>query len=346
MKKLTKAVICVILAMSLTFSASAASPQSIADSFTSFFDGIVRFFSILIGDISDLFEGGYTRIDIENYTEQGFDMPGLDSGFVPQGLCFSDELNAYLISGYTDDGNSRIYVVNATTNEEKEIILKDFTAHAGVIASSGNSIWVSSGSYVYHISTEDIANAASGAELEFDSKIKLPVKGSFMGCSNDMIWVGEFYTNSGGYEVDPDHAYGKNHSWACGYSVNDGSLKLEAVISVPDEVQGMTVLSDNTVIFSTSYGRYNDSALQIYRPYTEWKQSTVNIDGEDIPFHGCDKSDRIAKIEMPTLMQGIEIADGKLCVIYESGAEKYSNAKEVINCVQIIEIDEVLNKIR
>ncbi len=346
MKKLTQAIICVVLVLSLAFSASAASTQSIGDSFTSFFDGIVRFFSILFGDISDLFEGGYTRIDIDDYSENGVDMPGLESGFVPQGLCYSDEPEMFLISGYTDDGNSRIYAADAKTNTAKEIILKDFTAHAGGIASSGNSVWVSSGSYIYHISTEAIANASSGAELEFDSKIKLPVKGSFMGCSDDMIWVGEFYTNSGGYEVDSNHAYGKNHSWACGYKIIDGSLKLEAVISIPDEVQGMSVLSDNTVIFSTSYGRYNDSALQIYIPYTEWNQSTVTIDGVDIPFYGCDKSDRLAKIEMPTLMQGIEIADGKLCVIYESGAEKYSNAKQVINCVQLIEIDEVLNKLK
>lgn len=347
MKKLTRAIICIVLALSLTFSASAASTQSIGDSFTSFFDGIVRFFSILFGDIADLFEGGYTRIDIDDYSALGFDMPGLESGFVPQGLCYSKELGAYLISGYTDDGNSRIYVVDAKTNTSKEIILKDFTAHAGGIASNSNSVWVSSGSYIYHLSLDDIARTENGAELEFDSKIKLPVKGSFMGCSDDMIWVGEFYTNSGGYEVDPDHAYGKNHSWACGYSVNaDGSVELKAVISVPDEVQGMTVLSDNTVIFSTSYGRYNDSALQIYTPYTEWNQSNVNIGNEDIPFYGCDTSDRIAKIEMPTLMQGIEVVDGKLCVIYESGAEKYSNAKEVINCVQIIEIDEVLNRIK
>lgn len=353
MKKLTKIIISIILAMSLTFSASAVSPQGIGDTFTSFFDGIVRFFSILIGDISDLFEGGYSRIDIDTCTQQGFDMPGLDSGFVPQGLCHSDELKAYLISGYTDDGNSRIYAVDAETNAAKEIILKDFTAHAGGISANGKHIWIASGGnaekggYLYHLSTDDIIKAESGEELAYDSKTQAPVKGSFLGCSDDMIWVGEFYTSGGGYEVDSNHAYGKNHSWACGYSVDsEGNVKLEAVISVPDEVQGMTVLPDNTVVFSTSYGRYNDSALQIYAPYTEWSNSTVNIDGEEIPFYGCDKNDRLAKIEMPTLMQGIEIVDERLCVIYESGAEKYSNAKEVIKHVQIIEIDEVLNQVK
>jgi len=352
MKKLIRAVICITLALSLTFGASAASMQGIGDTFTSFFDGIVRFFSIVFGDISDILAGGYTRINIDEYTDFAFDIPGLGSGFVPQGLCYSDELGMFLISGYTNDGNSRIYAVDAEANTTKEIILKDFTAHAGGISVKGNNIRVASGGnsekggYLYQLSADDIIKAKSGDELAYDDKFQVPVKGSFLGCSDDMIWVGEFYTKSGGYEVNPAHAYGKNHSWACGYSVDsEGKLKLETVISVPDEVQGMSVLPDKTVIFSTSYGRYNDSALQIYAPYTEWSNGTVNIDGEDVPFYGCDKSDRVAKVEMPTLMQGIEIVDEKLCVIYESGAEKYSDAKEVIPYAQVIDIEAVLEQV-
>ncbi len=352
MKRTAKAVICIVLCLSLTFSASAASVQGIDETFSSFFDEIVRFFSILIGDISDFFEGGYTRLDIDEYTESGFAVPGLDSGFVPQGLCYSEELGAFLISGYTDDGNSRIYAVNAQTNEAKEIILKGFTAHAGGISASGKDIWVASGGsaekggYLYHLSTDAIRNAERTAEIEFDSRTQVPVKGSFLGCSDGMIWVGEFYTDGGGYEVNPNHAYGKNHAWACGYKIGADSLELEAVISVPDEVQGMSVLSDGTVIFSTSYGRYNDSALQIYSPYTQWKSSTVKVNDKEIPFYGCDKNNRTAKLEMPSLMQAVEYKDGKLYVIYESGAQKYSNAKTVTTCAHIIDIDSVISKVK
>ncbi len=353
MKKIIKSLICIVLCLSLSFGASAAQPAGISDGFTSFFDGIVRFFSIIIGEISDLFEGGYTRIDIEDYTSQGFDMPGLDSGFVPQGICYSEELGAFLISGYTDDSNSRIYAVDKKTSEAKEIILKDYTAHAGGIASNGKDIWVCSGGStekggkLYHFTTDTIAQAENGDEIAFNSKTELNVKGSFSGCSEDMIWVGEFYTKSGGYEVNPDHAYGKNHAWACGYKVNDdGSLSLEAVISVPDEVQGMSVLEDNTVIFSTSYGRYNDSALQIYTPYTQWEKSTVSINGKDVDFYGCTKKDRVAKIEMPTLMQGIECNGDNLYTIFESGAEKYSNAKKIITNAYVLDINAVIEAVK
>ena len=353
MKKITKSLICIVLCLSLSFGVSAAQPAGIGEGFTSFFDGIVRFFSIIIGEISDLFEGGYTRIDIENYTEQGFDMPGLDSGFVPQGLCYNKELDAYLISGYTDDGNSRIYTVDTKTNETKEIILKDYTAHAGGIASYGKDIWVCSGGSaekggkLYHFTADAIAQAENGEEIAFDSKTELNVKGSFLGCADGMIWVGEFYTKGGGYEVNPDHAYGKNHAWSCGYKVNnDGSLTLEAVISVPDEVQGISVLADNSIVFSTSYGRFNDSALQVYRPYTEWKKGTVSIDGKDVDFYACKKKDRVAKIEMPTLMQGIECNGNNHYTIFESGAQKYSDAKKVITTAYVLDINAVIENVK
>lgn len=351
MKKIISIILCITLCFSSAFGTSAISPQGVAESFTSFFDSVVRFFSIIIGDISDFFEGGYTKVDMDAFTAEGFDMPGLDSGFVPQGLCYNEAHSVYLISGYTDSGNSRIYAVNSTTNETKEIILKDYTAHAGGIASHGDDIWVSSGGgaekggHLYHLDMNAVMLAESGAELEFDSKMQVPVKGSFLGCSGDMIWVGEFYTDGGGYEVNPSHALGKNNSWACGYKITGGSPELVAVMSIPDEVQGITVLPDDTVLFSVSYGRYNDSALHIYPSYTELDSTTVTVDGKEVRLYNCEKSERTAKIEMPCLMQGIEYTDGELCVIYESGAEKYSQAKQVITTAQIIDFDALMQEI-
>ena len=351
MKKITRFIICAVLCLSLAFSSSAASTQGIADSFTSFFDSVVRFFSILIGDISDLFEGGYTKVDTDAFTSDGFEMPGLDSGFVPQGLCYNDSLGVYFISGYTDNGNSRIYAVDKATGETTEIILKDFTAHAGGIASHGNNVWIASGGnaekggYLYHFDAKALVNADSGDEIAYDSKYQTIVKGSFLGCSEDMIWVGEFYTSGGDYEVNPAHALGKNHAWACGYKIGEDSLELTAIMSVPDEVQGMTVLPDNSVVFSTSYGRYNDSALEIFPDYTKLDCTQVDIDGKEIPLYNCKKADRNAKIEMPALMQGIEYTGGEICVIYESGARKYSQAKQVIKTAQIIDFDALIKEI-
>ncbi len=351
MRKIIRAVLCITLCLSFTFGTSAIGPQGIGENFTSFFESVKRFFSILAGDIADFFEGGYTNVDIDNFTMDGFDMPGLDSGFVPQGLCYNKTYGVYLISGYTDSGNSRIYVVNENTSAAKEIVLKDFNAHAGGIASLGDNVWISSGGnaekggYLYHFDIHTIINASDGAEIEYDGKYQTVVKGSFLGCSEDMIWVGEFYTSGGGYDVNPAHTLGKNHAWACGYIIGEESLELVAMMSVPDEVQGIAVLPDNSVAFSISYGRYNDSTLEIFPPYTLLEHSTVTVDGKEIPLYNCQKPDRTAKIEMPTLMQGIEYTDGDLCVIYESGAQKYSLAKQVITTSQIIDIDALLQEL-
>lgn len=351
MKQVIRTILCITLCLSLAFGTSAISAQGISDTFSSFWDSVVRFFSIIIGDISDLIEGGYTKVDMNDFTADGFDMPGLDSGFVPQGLCYNEAYGVYLISGYTDDGNSRIYIVNKSDNQTKEIILRDFTAHAGGIASHGDSVWISSGGnaekggYLYRFDMQTILSADNSDELGYDSKFQTIVKGSFLGCSDDMIWVGEFYTPDGGYEVNPSHALGKNHAWACGYRIGEESLELTAILSVPDEVQGITVMPDNSVAFSISYGRYNDSKLEIFPSYTNLESSTVSVDGKDVPLYNCQKADRVAKIEMPALMQGIEYVNGDVCVIYESGAQKYSQAKQVIRTAHIIDYDALLKEI-
>jgi hypothetical protein len=98
-------------------------------------------------------------------------------------------------------------------------------------------------------------------------------------------------------------------------------------------------------VFSISYGRYNDSTLEVFPDYTSLEASSVDVDGKEIPLYNCKKADRIAKIEMPALMQGIEYMDGEICVIYESGAQKYAQAKQVIKTAQIIDFDALIKEI-
>ena len=66
MKQVIRTILCITLCLSLAFGTSAISAQGISDTFSSFWDSVVRFFSVIIGDISDLFEGGYTKVDIND----------------------------------------------------------------------------------------------------------------------------------------------------------------------------------------------------------------------------------------------------------------------------------------
>ena len=46
---------------------------------------------------------------------------------------------------------------------------------------------------------------------------------------------------------------------------------------------------------------------------------------------------------MPTLMEGLDYNNGKLYVIFESGANEYSDAKEINKNVWEMNIDEIIH---
>ena len=104
----------------------------------------------------------------------------------------------------------------------------------------------------------------------------------------------------------------------------------------------MAINDDGNVIFSTSYGRRNDSRLYVFEPYTEWDKDTVSVFDTDVPLYIAKKKNRITRFKMPTLMEGLDYNNGKLYVIFESGANEYSDAKEINKNVWEMDIDEII----
>lgn len=317
--------------------------------------------------ICGIFGIGYTNVDITQYTENAFAVPGLDTDFVPQGISYVDLLEKFAISGYMygKTGESRIYLVDPQTDEYKYVVLKDFYAHAGGIAANGNDIWISSGgglkkesdtnSYgtVYHLTVDVLNNAENGSAIEFDGKFKTETKGSFAYASEDMLWVGEFYTSGGGNEVNPKHYYGKNHAIVCGYKLPldvDYSLNLplvpDVVLSIPDKVQGMATDADGNIYFSTSYGRHNNSALYIFNNYSLWNKSSIEVMNSSVDFYTPHDSSQLAKIKMPTLMEGIDYKNGQLYILFESGAKEYSDADVVIKDVWKTDVGSLVSAVK
>lgn len=352
-----KKFISIILVLAMTYSIFTvpASALNVGDSITNIFYYIKNTFDDILG-----FLGGDKRVDVENYTEYPCEVPGLDDGFIPQGICFVESMGMFAISGYMPDDNngskqfSRIYFVNPETNNSKMFIIDDFTGHAGGIASNGSDIWVSSGGSsstdgkVYHFTTDMFADESG--TVKYDGYFSVPVKGSVLYCDGERLWVAEFYNNDKDTnKVNKTHHYGQNHAWSCGYDLPlsvDYSAKEKPVpsviLSIPDKVQGMSITADGEVIFSTSYGRRNNSKMQVYEPFTEWDSSTVNIFDADVTLYVAKKKNRIIRFKMPTLMEGIDYHDGKLYVIFESGAKTYSDAKEINKDIWKMDIDSII----
>ena len=349
MKKILSILLCLVMVFSiipLSVSASdtnVTTSMTISGGITDIFYTIKNFFDSILG-----FLGGDKRVDVENFTEMPFEVPGLQDDFIPQGICYVEELDMFAVSGYMPDdenGNerySRIYLVNPDTNESKMFIINKFTGHAGGIASDGKDIWVSSGGSttsngkIYHFTT-DMFSGESGSTVKYDGYFSVPVKGSVLYCDGEKLWVSEFYNNDkDSNKVNKEHHKGTNHAWSCGYDLPlnvDYSAKEtktpDVILSIPDKVQGMAKDDDGNIVFSTSYGRRNDSRMYVFEPYTEWDNDTVSILGTDVPLHIAKKKNRIIRFKMPTLMEGLDYNDGKLYVIFESGANEYFDAKEI-----------------
>ncbi len=352
-----KKIISIILAFAIILSIFTlpASAISVSEGVTNIFYFVKNAFDSVLG-----FLGGDKRVDVENFTEFPCEVPGLDDGFIPQGICFVENIGMFAISGYMPkdaDGNeqfSRIYFVNPETQESKMFIIDGFTGHAGGIASNGDDIWISSGGSastngkIYHF-TVDMFNGKSGT-VKYDGYFSVPVKGSVLYCDGEKLWVSEFYNNDkDSNKVNKDHHKGSNHAWSCGYYLPltvDYSAKEkvapDVILSIPDKVQGMSITADGEVIFSTSYGRRNDSRLHVFENYTEWSNDTVNIFDTDVPLFVAKKKNRIIRFKMPTLMEGMDYHNGKLYVIFESGALTYSDAKEINKDIWEMDIDSII----
>lgn len=362
MKKIISFLLSVTLIFSiLPLSSSALSenfvtPYAITDSFVNIFYAVKNAVGSIFG-----FLGGDKRVDVEKYTEYPCEVPGLQDGFIPQGICFVESMGMFAISGYMPDdkdGNkqfSRIYFINPETNDSKMFIIDGFTGHAGGIASNGDDIWVSSGGSsstngkIYHF-TVDMFAGESGSSVNYDGYFSVPVKGSVLYCDGEKLWVSEFYNNDkDSNKVNKEHHYGQNHAWSCGYDIPltvDYSAKEKVVpdviLSIPDKVQGMSITADGEVIFSTSYGRRNNSKMQVFEPFAQWDSTTVNVFDGDVTLYVTKKKNRIIRFKMPTLMEGLDYHDGKLYVIFESGAKTYSDAKEINKDIWKMDIDSII----
>ena len=350
-------IISVIPVSSSAISKNMVTTHSITDGITNIFYAVKNIFDSFIG-----FLGGDKRIDYENYTEYPCEVPGLEDGFIPQGLCFVENMGMFAISGYMPndaDGNkqnSRIYFVNPETDESKMFIIDDFTGHAGGIACHENDLWISSGGSassngkIYHF-TLDMFNCESGSAVSFDGYFSVPVKGSVLYCDGEKLWVSEFYnSDKDSNKVNEAHHYGSNHAWSCGYDLPVNvdytakeKLAPDVVLSIPDKVQGMSVTDDGEVIFSTSYGRRNNSKMYVFENYTQWDTNTLNVFDTDVTLYVAKKKNRIIRFVMPTLMEGIDYHNGKLYIIFESGAKTYADAKEINKDIWEMDIDSIID---
>lgn len=264
--------------------------------------------------------------------ERSISIPGLWSGFIPQGFDYDEKTQTFLISGYMKDGESasRIYVVPQEGDAHFVELKKEngdaYTGHCGGVAINGSFIYISGSKSICVFDTEDVL---SGAEAKQIGSIDTGERMSFCTYVNGYLLSGAFY-RPGNYETPDYHhvttpAGDENPALIWIYQA-DASAEFGidnvpiAALSVRGLVQGIEVTDEGEVILSTSYGLAS-SALWLYE--MDDRKGSVTVDGNEIPLYYLDSENLVETVTAPPMTEEILWLDGRVYIMTESACTKY-----------------------
>ena len=292
-----------------------------------------------------------------NISEKKFIIPGLEEGFVPQGITFCEALNSFMISGYSSDGGAAFIItvdsVSGRINGEYEIRKSNgdvFTGHSGGIAVYGKYVYITDGYKLYYAPASGFNSGSS--VIVISGEICLPASASFLSSYDGYLWAGNFYHRSltGKYDRTSEDKYGnKFHTLIVGYRfdssaeggircISDG-VACTAVpylgIYAPDEVQGAAFLDSGGMHLSCSYGRTAMSMQLLYRyPLERKNDSSEVLGGKSIPVWFLNNDTLVRAVSTLPMSEGAVSRDGKVYVVFESAAKKYyDTALDPTDCV-------------
>ena len=280
-----------------------------------------------------------------NDASEEFSIPGLDSAFVPQGMSRLDGYDDYLISGYMNNGEpSRIYLVDGETKETiKYITLKceeeDYIGHAGGIASSGGSIWISGDGYLYRFTLTEFMRKENGEYLHINAYTETLNGADFVIARDGLLWVGEFY-RKGNYDTREEHhlktrSGETNMAVAYCFTIDESRpLGLFAkysnstpiptmALSLPNLAQGMAFDSEGRIILSTSYGLADSHILTYENVFAGENHTTIRYGLYDVPLWFLDGDSLESDYTVPSMSQNIFVMNNRVYILFESASKKY-----------------------
>lgn len=247
--------------------------------------------------------------------------PGLNDGFVCQGICVSEENEVILVSGYmADKSNSRIYVTDFESNSYYVELTREgkkYTGHAGGIALTGDTVYISNGSKLYVFDLSDVLSAKEGEVVDIGAGFEVNSAASFVYADENYVYVGEFNNPD---EEQKEHIYntpnGTNHSIIERYT-HDNLETPDKIYSIGDYAQGVCFTPDGKIVLSTSYGLTST----IYYVYNESDATDSGniIDGAPVYFLG----ECVRKVSGPAMGEDLDWYDGKIITLTESASNKY-----------------------
>ena len=258
------------------------------------------------------------------------EIPGLESGLSPQGLCPLPQDSGYefAMSGYIKGEASRVYLIGETS---KYVTLlengKAVSTHFGGITRAGDSLYIASGKGVVRVSLAEALSAKDGGTIEVKGKIEAGLRSAaFCYYYGGTLFIGEFY-RPGNYETDVTHHisadgetnYGFVYCYREDESLPDGfETSPYAVISVREQVQGIAVWEDG-IALSTSYG-LPDSKIYFYRNILS---GDADATFGELPLYILGSNDLVETLTAPCMSEEIFVSNGRLYLLFESLSNQY-----------------------
>lgn len=283
------------------------------------------------------------------YFKKSHLIPGLLEGVIPQGICYDEASGYLLITGYYEKEKFPS-VLMAIDSENGKFIgaypLKktdgsDYFGHAGGIAASQNTVYITSEQECYAFPSSMLKGLKNGSAIQFQSKFKLNTAGSFACYYNNILWIGDFVENDekvkeGITNITTLENGQTFYAYCEGYTLVDGLPNIKNInsqsngyipdymLAIPEQVQGMAFTKANKIMFSTSYGRKNNSSIYVYNDVLEnEKTGTKIIDGKEVDFYACSATDLVETIVAPPMTEGMANHPDGVFLTFESGAHKY-----------------------
>lgn len=248
--------------------------------------------------------------------------PGLNDGFICQGIAASEENGILLISGYmADKSNSRIYITDLESNSRYVELTSDgekYTGHAGGVAVSGDTVYIANSKRIFSFPLASLLEASQGAVIDIGSGTRVNTAASFVYTDDEYLYVGEFH-DGGKYNIvghEHETAEGIHHAVCTKYALDDLSAPL-AVYTLRDKVQGICFTPGGKIVLSTSYG-LADTVYYVY-DINDLTDSGETLDGA--PVYYLDKLERMMK--GPAMGEDLDYYDGRIITLTESASNKY-----------------------
>jgi hypothetical protein len=294
---------------------------------------VVGLFLLVIAGLNIYFRVSYS--DFYARAEKQFKIPGLSTGFTPQGITVCED-GTFLTCGYMSSKSaSRIYTVS-----DKEIYVtlqkEDGSAdtnHTGGLAVYGDFLYLTDGDYISVYLLDDVLKASSGEAVTPVYRFSAGLPAAFVHVAGDRMYVGEFY-RSENYPTEKTHhmttdAGDKHDAVMAVYNLSEGaeygfvSEIPEYVYSITGLAQGVCLTDSGRLCVSTSYS-IASSNIYIYEDPAQYEADGMfDFAGTSVPLYYLDSSHLKETITLFPMTEELTSYNGRIYVMCESACNKY-----------------------